>query len=107
MPPYLREHYLRRINVFLRWWRKEMYHDIEHVYGDNYGENEKLDSEGIYVTNIYDEHEKDTNKEKPSWRRIAKVLVKGDYLCKNLTFQANKEEYEKLEALKNKYKELL
>lgn len=106
MPPYLREHYLRRINVFLRWWRKEIYKDIDHVYTQEYAINESVDSEGVYIVNIHDQHESDTKKEVPSWRRIAKVLVKGDYLCKNLTFSANKEEYEKLEKLKEKYKDL-
>lgn len=106
MPPYLREHYLRRINVFLRWWRKEMYGDIEHVYSREYAENEQFDREGIYVVDIYDEKEGDTRKLYPSWRRIAKVLVKGDYLCKNLTFQQNQREYEKLEALKAKWMDL-
>lgn len=106
MPPYLREHYLRRINVFLRWWRKEIYKDIEHVYTQEYAENEKIDSDGVYIVNIHDEHAQYTKKEVPNWRRIAKVLVKGDYLCKNLTFSANKEEYEKLEKLKEKYKDL-
>ena len=106
MPPYLRKHYLRRINVFLRWWRKELYDDIPSVYSKTYQSNEPFDNDGVYITNIYDEHEKDVIKEKPSWRRIAKVLVKGDYYCKNLTFQCNKEEYEKLENLKKKYEDL-
>jgi len=106
MPPYLREHYLRRINVFLRWWRKEKYNDIPCVYSKKYQNNENFDKEGIYLTKIYDEHENDTKKEEPSWRRIAKVLIKGDYLCKNLTFSANKEEYEKLQNLMEKYKNL-
>lgn len=106
MPPYMREHYLRRINVFLRWWRKELYHDIDHVYTQDYAQNEELDQEGIYKVHIHDEHEADINKLVPSWRRIAKVLLKGDYLCKNLTFCANKEEYEKMERLKEKYKDL-
>lgn len=103
MPPYLREHYLRRINVFLRWWRKEMYGDIPHVYANDYAKNESFDAEGIYVVNIYDAIEGDTQKKYPSWRRIAKVLIKGDYFCKNLTFQANQQEYEKFEALKEKW----
>lgn len=107
MPPFLRDHYLRRINVFLRWWRKEIYNDIDHVYSDEYADNESFDDEGIYKVNIYDEHEKDTTKEKPSWRRIAKVLLKGDYFCKNLSFQQNQKEHEKLEQLKNKYKDIL
>jgi predicted phosphoadenosine phosphosulfate sulfurtransferase len=107
MPPYLREHYLRRINVFLRWWRKEIYKDIEHVYSKEYSENEKIDKDGLYIIKIHDEHKEDIKKMQPSWRRICKVLIKGDYLCKNLTFQANKEEYEKLEKLKEKWGGLL
>jgi predicted phosphoadenosine phosphosulfate sulfurtransferase len=103
MPPYLREHYLRRINVFLRWWRKELYSDIEHVYSIEYAPNEVIDKDGLYQVNIPDEKVGDTEKLCPSWRRIAKVLVKGDYLCKNLTFQANKNEYEKLQALMEKW----
>jgi len=103
MPPYLREHYLRRINVFLRWWRKELYSDIEHVYSTEYALNETVDKDGLYVVNVPDEKIGDTEKLCPSWRRIAKVLVKGDYLCKNLTFQANKNEYEKLQALMQKW----
>lgn len=103
MPPYLREHYLRRINVFLRWWRKEMYGDIPHVYSKEYANNESLDREGLYVVDIYDEKEGDVKKLYPSWRRIAKVLIKGDYFCKNLTFQANQQEYEKLKLLKERW----
>ena len=106
MPPFLREHYIRRINVFLRWWRKELYNDIEHVYTKEYAENEKFDKEGLYIVDIHDEHKDDTKKLQPSWRRITKVLIKGDYLCKNLTFQANKQEYEKLEALKEKWRNI-
>jgi predicted phosphoadenosine phosphosulfate sulfurtransferase len=103
MPPFLREHYLRRINVFLRWWRKELYSDIEHVYSTEFALNESLDKDGLYVVKIHDEQIGDTEKLCPSWRRIAKVLIKGDYLCKNLTFQANKNEYEKLQVLMAKW----
>jgi len=103
MPPFLREHYLRRINIFLRWWRKELYSDIPHVYSTDYSENESFDKDGLYVVKINDEHPDDTRKLCPSWRRIAKVLIKGDYLCKNLTFQANQREYEKLQELIKKW----
>jgi len=108
MPPFLRDHYLRRINVFLRWWRKRIHDDIPHVYAKEYHENEAFDEEGLYVVKIHDEHPMDTaaKKRKPSWRRIAKVLLKGDYLCKNLKFAANQQEYEKLEALKERYANL-
>jgi len=106
MPPFLRDHYLRRINVFLRWWRKEIFNDIPHVYSAKYEDNEKFDGDGLYIVDIHDEHKTDTTKKVPSWRRIAKVLIKGDYLCKNLSFCANQQEYEKLEQLKEKYKNL-
>lgn len=106
MPPFLRDHYLRRINVFLRWWRKEIFKDIPHVYSVKYEDNEKLDSDGLYIVDIHDEHKTDTSKQCPSWRRIAKVLIKGDYLCKNLSFCANQREHEKLEKLKEKYARL-
>lgn len=106
MPPFLREHYLSKINVFLRWWRKEIYNDIPHVYSNEYQSNEAIDNDGLYVVDIYDSHEQDTKKLKPSWRRIAKVLIKGDYLCKNLTFSATKKEFEKLQELKDKYNKL-
>ena len=105
MPPYLRDHYIRRINVFLRWWRKELFNDISSAYAEKHDEHESYDKDGLYVVNIHDEHESDTKKLVPSWRRIAKVLIKGDYLCKNLTFTANKHEYEKLLKLKDKYEQ--
>lgn len=107
MPPYLREHYVRRINVFLRWWRKRLYDDIPAVYAHEYQENESFDDDGIYVLNIHDEIDGDSKKKHPSWRRIAKVLVKGDYACKALTFQVNQNEYEKMEALKAKWGAIL
>ena len=107
MPPFLRDHYIRRINVFLRWWRKELYNDIPSVYSEKYQDNETMDTDGLYVVTIQDEHIDDIKKLQPSWRRIAKVLIKGDYLCKNLTFSANKEEYEKLENIKKKYNAIL
>ncbi len=103
MPPYLRAHYVRRINVFLRWWRKEIYDDIPHVYSKELESNESLDADGLYVVSIHDQHPADTKKQAPSWRRITKVLIKGDFLCKALTFSANQKEYEKLEELKSKY----
>lgn len=107
MPPYLRDHYLKKINVFIRWWRMEIEKDIPSVYSHHYQDNESFDNEGVYVYEIHDEHPGDTKKLKPSWRRIAKVLIKGDYLCKNLSFSATKKEYEKLEELKKKYNEML
>jgi predicted phosphoadenosine phosphosulfate sulfurtransferase len=107
MPPYLKEHYLRNINVFLRWWRMNAVGDIKTVYGREYGENEGFDADGVYIYQIPDSHDLDKKKAAPSWRRITKCLVKGDYHCKALTFSANQKEYEKLEQLKQKYNDHL
>lgn len=103
-PDYLKEHYLEKINTFLKWWRKELYHDILHVYKEN--ENDKYDIDGLYIVKIPDTPSsvlKEKYKRVPSWNRIAKVLIKNDYYCKGLNFRQNKNEYEKLEKLKRKY----
>lgn len=104
-PPYLRDHYLRRINVFLKWYRYEEVGDIAHPYKEC--PEDEYDEDGLYVYDIPDEADKkmETKKQAASWRRITKVLIKNDYYCKNLTFTQNKKEYEKIENLKKKYQE--
>ncbi|MDR2879284.1 MAG: DUF3440 domain-containing protein [Fusobacteriales bacterium] len=105
-PKYLKEHYLKKINIFLKWWRKELYNDILHVYKQN--ENDKYDEDGLYIVKIPDEPTAEVKalyktRRIPSWYRIAKTLIKNDYYCKELSFKQNKNEYEKLEKLKKKY----
>ncbi len=90
MPPYLRDHYQRRIDVFLDWW-------VKHGFPVTPDEPPP-DDHPVLVEGGWDRG--------PSWKRICKVLMKNDYLCKALSFAQNKREWEKLEALKEKYRGL-
>lgn len=74
MPPYLRDHYLKKINKFLQYWR-------EHGFKDDIPETSDTQLEA--------------QRKAPSWRRICKVLLKNDYWCKGLSFAQTKGEMEK------------
>lgn len=73
MPPYLAEHYQKKIDKFLAWWEKE----------------------GVTVIPDYDDPKMESAKKVPSWRRICKVLLKNDYWCKGLSFSQTKRELER------------
>ncbi|MDI9393287.1 MAG: DUF3440 domain-containing protein [Synergistota bacterium] len=88
-PPATRDHYLRRINVLRKWW------------WDN--RQEELLGAGVPEGDIYDDHE---HPKKESWRTVCRVLLENDYFCTKLCFGVNKKEFEKLEALKEKYRDL-
>lgn len=79
MPKKTAEHYRNKIAVFLNWW---------HQRG--------------YQNGIPDEAppKEENAREKPSWRRICKTLLRNDYWCKGLSFtQTSSEAYEKYKAL--------
>ncbi len=109
MPPYLRDHYVRRINVFLKWWARELGHDVPHLHKPSPGE--KFNDVGLFVFDIPDDPDPELGKKYPrnrgpSWKRICKAIIKNDYYCKSLSFNQNQQEYDKLQALKQKYAEL-
>lgn len=85
MPPYLRDHYLEKINKFLKWW----------------------ENEGVKVIPDYDDPKKEAARKTPSWRRVCKVLLKNDYWCKGLSFSQTKREMEKQIEMVNKYMNIL
>lgn len=85
MPPYLAEHYQEKIDKFLAWWDKEGVSQIP----------DKADPK------------EESRRKAPSWRRIAKVLLKNDYWCKGLSFSQTKREMEKQAEIITKYSELL
>lgn len=69
LPSHTAEHYRNKISVWLRWY-------VNHGYPD--GE-------------IPDFFDGDTGtKDKPSWRRVCKCLLKNDYWCKTLGFSPTK-----------------
>lgn len=74
MPPYLKEHYLKKINKFLEYWRKHGYEEDIPEISDSTLE---------------------AQRKAPSWRRICKVLLKNDYWCRGLSFAQTKGEMEK------------
>lgn len=78
MPTPTAEHYRNKISVWIRWY---------HIKGNR--------------EEIPDELPGDLGpKDKPSWRRVCKVLLKNDYWCKTLCFSPTKtaafEKYQKL-----------
>lgn len=80
MPKTTREHYMRRFRSFLKGWRGRGYHD-----------------------GIPDEAPKvlEDKQWAPSWRRLAKVLLRNDWWCKGLGLtQPKSEAYAKYLAIK-------
>lgn len=69
MPEKMREHYANKIHVFLRWWA-----DRGHPNGIPDEADPKLEAD----------------RKAPSWRRIAKMLLRNDYWAKGLSFTQTK-----------------
>jgi predicted phosphoadenosine phosphosulfate sulfurtransferase len=65
MPAKSQEHYKNKIAVFIKWYRDRGYPD------------------GIPDVEDY---EAEQSREKPSWRRVCKMLLKNDYWAKSLGF---------------------
>ena len=103
--------FFKYFNTFFRWWDRFGGGRTEHqtVVTDE----DKYDEMGIYYSDKipYDGYQGDDVPGSPKWRqplwkRICKVLLKNDYWCKELSFSQVKGEYERLEALKEKYRDL-
>jgi len=74
MPPYLRDHYQRKIDKFMAYWKVHGFpKDIPET------SDPKLES----------------RLKAPSWRRICKVLLKNDYWCRGLSFSQTKGEMQR------------
>lgn len=70
MPKPTREHYIARFKVFIKGWRGRGYDTIP-------DEAPKVLEDAMWA---------------PSWRRMAKVLLRNDWWCKGLGFQQPKSE---------------
>jgi predicted phosphoadenosine phosphosulfate sulfurtransferase len=78
MPAKTKDHYEDKIAVFLKWWGTRGYSPIP--------------DEGLA-----------NSKEKPSWTRICKTLLRNDYWCKGLSFsQTKSDSYDKYKKLMKK-----
>lgn len=69
MPSQEADHYRLKLSVFLKWWR-------DHGYPDG------IPDEG--------DPQQEARRAIPSWRRICKVILKNDHLCKGLSFGQTK-----------------
>lgn len=69
MPESTAEHYRNKIAVFLNWWHQRGYEN---------GIPDEADPK------------KENSRDVPSWRRIAKTLLRNDYWCKGLSFSQHK-----------------
>jgi len=79
MPETTAEHYRNKIAVFIHWWQDKGYRD---------GIPDEADPKEENARNV------------PSWRRIAKTLLRNDYWCKGLSFaQHNSDAYQKYKKL--------
>lgn len=72
LPEHMAEHYRNKIHVFLKWWEKNGYPN-----GIPDQSDAKLESA----------------RKAPSWRRIAKMLLRNDYWAKGLSFTQTKHGY--------------
>lgn len=72
MPAKSREHYERKIAVFLKWWG-------DRGYPNGLPDEADLKEEAM--------------RKAPSWRRICRVILKNDYWCKGLSFSQHKSDY--------------
>jgi len=79
LPKFEAEWYGQKFKIFIRWWSKNGYPD-----------------------GIPDEADKklESSKKAPSWRRLAKVILKNDKICKSLSFGQTKNQYEKYYKMK-------
>ena len=82
MPPYLRDHYSKKIETFTKWWDEK---------------------EGVKTIPDVADAKLEAAKQAPSWRRICKTIIKNDYWCKGLSFSQTKKEMEKQLELIKKY----
>lgn len=75
---------MEKFNKFIDWW-----------------------AENGYPDGIPDESEPklESSKKAPSWRRLAKVILKNDKMCKNLSFAQTKNQYRKYKDMRDEYGE--
>jgi predicted phosphoadenosine phosphosulfate sulfurtransferase len=85
MPPQTSEHYKNKIYKYIKWYMDR----------------------GVETIPDQGDWKKEQTGEIPSWRQIAKTLLRNDYWCRNLGFQITKSSaYEKyLQLMKKKRQE--
>lgn len=77
LPEVLRERYLSNYAVFLEWWSRHGYPDLDGIHDDETAELKLSERRKL-----------------PSWRRLALAILKNDFACKSLTIGAIKNVFE-------------
>lgn len=83
LPAYEREHYENKIAVFRAWWRDKRGMEI-------------VDEAPLEV---------EAKRKAPTWRRVAKVILRNDRMCRGLSFsqqRSSETAYEKYKAVMRK-----
>lgn len=87
IPKYEAEWYKMKFERFFEWWRKHGYPNAPDDFPD--AADPKLEAQ----------------RKVPSWRRLAKCILKNDKLCKSLSFSQTKYQYTKFLKLREMYGE--
>lgn len=74
MPDALRTHYEKKIERFVSWWA----------------------AHGVPALPDEADPKEEASRRAPSWRRVARVLVKNDYWCTGLSFSMTKREHDEM-----------
>lgn len=120
LPGPTRAHYLEKFIKFIRYWNKkgcpvtdEMITELKEKFSDYIEITGEISNRGskdkvvVKFKKLPDEIPKlDSKKDFPSWRRLAMVLIKNDYVCKSLSFQATKDLVTREGKLMEKYRNL-
>lgn len=120
LPEEIRENYLEKFKTSIRFWGKtgggfsdEIIKEIEECgYRirkngvSNFTKDKK--SRIIFEDDIPD----DTDDVKgtidiPSWKRMCFCILRNDHMCRGMGFGPNKQQKERIDAIKNKYKSII
>lgn len=117
LPKEMRDHYVEKFIKFMRYWNKngcpiraEEYHLLppEAKILDSKATRGKKDKNIVRYKKIPDylNSNLESNKNAPTWRRMAACILKNDHLCKTLSFTQTKNQVERMKVLLEKYKNL-
>lgn len=119
LPTRLRNNYVKKFNTSIEFWHKtgggldeETIAELEeHGYHikrngvSNYTLNKK--SRVIFIGNIPDNTDDiKSTKDIPSWKRMCYCILKNDHLCRFMGFGMSKQQQERINAIRRKYKSL-
>lgn len=120
LPGSTRAHYLEKFIKFIKYWNRKgcpVTDDMIEILKKDFSEyvtvTDEISNRGaknkiiVKFKKLPDEIPNlDVKKDFPSWKRLAMVLIKNDYVCKSLSFQATKDLVTREGKLIERYKNL-